>query len=285
MKKSGIIVAVVLLLVSLLVGCGQGAAEIQMPETVPELGSAESLPLPTISEQAVDPAEAAIIVAESRPAGTAEQAADSEHADDTGAKATAPSATPQASEPKQPSAAETTKPTEPKPTQPPKPSEPVKSTEPPKATEPPKSSEPPKPTETPKPSESPKASEPAKPSEPPAQPEPPAPSEAPTQPTEAPTEPPKPEIDIAALEAYGNQYAASLGFQIDYSMTPGNSGYFPPDTWLLESMDEGRRMAKDQVTLTYNSLMGYVGNIDGARCRVIITDNGDGWYTCTALYG
>ena len=174
--------------------------------------------------------------------------------------------------------AETSKPNEPKIDEP-------NATQPPKSIEPTKAPEPPKQTEPPKVTEAPKQSEPLKPSEPPAQSEPPASSEAPTQPTEAPTEPPKPEIDVAALEAYGNQYAASLGFQIDYSMTTGNSGFFPPETWLLDSMDKGRQMVKDQVSMTRSYLIAYIGSAEGARCRVIVTDDGNGWYTCTALYG
>ena len=166
-------------------------------------------------------------------------------------------------------------------TQPPRSSEPAKTTEPPKATEP-KATDPPKTSEPPKPTDNPTPTEPSKP------PEASAPSESPAlyeEPTDAPTEPPKQAINTSELEAYGNQYAVSLGFQIDYSMTTGNSGYFPPQSYSISSMDVGKQMAKDQVRLTYDSLMAYVGNIDGARCRLVVTDNGNGRYTFTALYG
>ena len=163
---------------------------------------------------------------------------------------------------------EPTKPTEPTPTQPaptePKPTEPAPTQ--------------PKPTE-PAPTQ-PKPTEPA-----PTQPKPTEPTKPPTEPTQPPTEPPKPAIDASALEAYGNQYAANLGFQIDYSMTTGNSGYFPPDSAILYSEEEGRSFVAGQVKATYDYLIAYLGNIEGARCRVLVTSNGGCRYTVTVLYG
>lgn len=141
----------------------------------------------------------------------------------------------------------------------------------------------PKPTE-PKPTE-PKSTEP-KPTEPPA----PAPTEPPTEaptepPSEPPTEPPAPAIDVAALEAYGNQYAAQLGFQVDYSMTTSNAGFFPPNSAILSSTSDGYKLVSEQVSVTRDYLMAYVGSIDGARCRVLVSNDGNGRYTCTVLYG
>ena len=177
-------------------------------------------------------------------------------------------------------------PTEPKPTTPaptePKPTAPAPTE--PKPTEPAPTQ--PKPTE-PAPTQ-PKPTEPSQPPTEPTQPptEPTQPPTEPTQPpTEPPTEPPKPAIDASALEAYGNQYAASLGFQIDYSMTTGNSGYFPPDSAILNSEEEGRSFVAGQVKATYDYLIAYLGNIEGARCRVLVTSNGGGRYTVTVLYG
>ena len=179
-----------------------------------------------------------------------------------------------------------TQPDEPTPTQ----AAPKETTQPTQPSAPPTTTEP-KPTE-PKPTE-PKPTEP-KPTEPPApaptEPTTEAPTEPPTEaPTEPPTEPPTesqaPAIDIAALEAYGNQYAAQLGFQVDYTMTASNAGYFPPNSAILSSMSDGYRLVSEQVSVTRDYLMAYVGSIDGARCRVLVSNDGNGQYTCTVLYG
>ena len=120
-----------------------------------------------------------------------------------------------------------------------------------------------KPTEQ-KPAEStqtqPKATEPA-----PTQPAPTEPKPTEPVPTEpAPTEPEKEYIDIAALEEYGRQYAASLGFIPNASLTMDNASYFQA---------------------TYNELMAADGTIEGAGCNVCIIDCGDGTYFIIVLYG
>lgn len=150
------------------------------------------------------------------------------------------------------------------------PDEPIPTQAPPKET-----------TQPTQPSAPPTATEP-KPTEPPTQ----APTEPTTEaPTEPPTEPQAPAIDVAALEAYGNQYAAQLGFQVDYTMTTSNSGYFPPNSAILSSMSDGYRLVSEQVSVTRDYLMAYVGSIEGARCRILVSNDGNGRYTCTVLYG
>lgn len=127
------------------------------------------------------------------------------------------------------------------------------------------------------------------------QPEAPVASEAPTEPVEIPNEPQKEALDFAALEAYGNQYAASLGFTIDYSMTTGNSGYFPPDGWIWTSMEDGKRCIREVVAGTKEWLIDFATYTygddypgweeSGVRGRVILSVNNDGWNMVTVLYG
>ena len=141
-----------------------------------------------------------------------------------------------------------------------------------------------KPTEQ-KPAEStqtqPKATEPA-----PTQPAPTEPKPTEPVPTEpAPTEPEKEYIDIAALEEYGRQYAASLGFIPNASLTMDNASYFPEFAFPIESMDDGRWQVADNVNGTYNELMAADGTIEGAGCNVCIIDCGDGTYFIIVLYG
>lgn len=142
----------------------------------------------------------------------------------------------------------------------------------------------PKPAEQ-KPAEStqtqPKATEPA-----PTQPAPTEPKPTEPVPTEpAPTEPEKEYIDIAALEEYGRQYAASLGFIPNASLTMDNASYFPEFAFPIESMDDGRWQVADNVNGTYNELMAADGTIEGAGCNVCIIDCGDGTYFIIVLYG
>lgn len=148
-----------------------------------------------------------------------------------------------------------------------------------------------KPTEQ-KPAEStqtqPKQTEPA-PTEP-APTEPKATEPTPTEP--APTEPPKVEIDTVALEAYGRQYAASLGFTIDTSMNLGNSSYFPAGMACINSMDEGYSYVAEDVYWLYDDLLNDIGSIEGARCNVIVEYDpvnsdlaGGNWYCIWVLYG
>ena len=112
----------------------------------------------------------------------------------------------------------------------------------------------------------------------------PAPTEpAPTEP--APTEPEKEYIDIAALEEYGRQYAASLGFIPNASLTMDNSSYFPCMAWAIDSMDDGRKQVAGGVLTTYDWLMAADGTIEGAGCNVCIIDRGDATYFIYVLYG
>ena len=124
------------------------------------------------------------------------------------------------------------------------------------------------------------------PSQPPTEPTTEPPTEAPTElPTEPSTEPPKPAVDLTVLEAFGNQYAAGLGFQIDHSMTTANSSFFPPESMILASTDEGYAFVAGQVQSTYEYLAAYLGSIEGVRCRVIVSEDSGGWITVTVLYG
>lgn len=113
---------------------------------------------------------------------------------------------------------------------------------------------------------------------------------APTEP--APTEPPKVEIDTAALEAYGRQYAASLGFTIDTAMNLGNSSYFPALCLPLSSTDEAYSHVAGGVDYVYEDLLYDMDSIEGARCNVIVEYDpvnselaGGNWYCIWVLYG
>lgn len=247
-------------LAALLAGCGQAPASPAQEVTVPDVRM-EALVTDTVySEPATEAQQTEATTAEPEAIPMTEPIQEqdpTEQTSDTTPTEKTPQAQPDEPTPTQVAPKETTQPTQPP--------------APPTATDP-------KPTE-PKPTE-------PKPTEPPA----PAPTEptteAPTEPlTESPTEPPAPAIDVAALETYGNQYAAQLGFQVDYSMTTSNAGYFPPNSAILYSMSDGYRLVSEQVAVTRDYLMAYVGNIDGARCRVLVSNDGNGRYTCTVLYG
>lgn len=66
---------------------------------------------------------------------------------------------------------------------------------------------------------------------PPTETEPTPTEPEPTEPTPTETEPAEPEkaYSIQAAMDYGNAYAQSLGFSINYSVTPENGSYWPPD--------------------------------------------------------
>lgn len=105
------------------------------------------------------------------------------------------------------------------------------------------------------------------------------PQEPVVQPTEAPgTE----RIDTSALATHGNNIAASLGFSIDYSV---RDGYFPPDTVGFSSMNAAYSNVEGNVMVLYNNIIARDGSIDGYRCCVTVSDNGDGTYTTTVYYG
>lgn len=109
---------------------------------------------------------------------------------------------------------------------------------------------------------------------------------APQPPAEVPAEAPpyvEPErIDVSALTAHGNNFAASLGFAIDYSV---RDGYFPPDTVGFFSMNAAYSNVEGNVMVLYNNIIAREGSIDGYRCCVTVSDNGDGTYTTTVYYG
>jgi uncharacterized protein YgiM (DUF1202 family) len=89
-------------------------------------------------------------------------------------------------------------------------------------------------------------------------------------------------IDTAALTAYGNSYAASLGFTLDYSV---RDGYFPPDTIIFTTMAAAKYNVAANVDVLYNNLMAAAGSIEGCRACVTVVDNGNGTYTTTVYYG
>ena len=108
-----------------------------------------------------------------------------------------------------------------------------------------------------------------------------APQEPMVQPTEAPYVEPE-RIDTSALTAHGNSFAASLGFTIDYGV---RDGYFPPDTIRFSSMSAACSNVEDNVLVLYNNIIARDGSIDGYRCCVTVSDNGNGTYTTTVYYG
>ena len=92
-------------------------------------------------------------------------------------------------------------------------------------------------------------------------------------------------LDLAALEAYGRDYAASLGFTIDTTMTLANSSYYPGDRVLIRSMEDGRRLVAENVRGTANNLIGYGYSVAGHRCNVLIEKGADGEYIIWVMYG
>ena len=271
MKKRNLIIAVICL-AALLVGCGQAPASPASENPTLDVRLESQTTVPPVTELASDAVQTEATVVETETALITEPVQEPE------STAQSEETQPAESKPQSEPAAGTTptNPAQSNPKEDPKPTEPAA---PPTTTEP-------KPTD-PKPTES----APTQPTEPQTPPPATEPTEPVTEPTteppteEPPTQPPAPEIDISALEAYGNQYAASLGFEIDYSMNAGNSGFFPPNSAMLNSMSDGYRLVSEQVAVTRDYLMAYVGNIDGARCRVLVAKDNNGWYTCTVLYG
>lgn len=109
-----------------------------------------------------------------------------------------------------------------------------------------------------------------------------APQESTVQPTEAPSNVEPERIDTTALTAHGNSLAASLGFTIDYGV---RDGYFPPDTIRFSSMSAAYSNVEGNVMVLNNNIIARDGSVDGYRCCVIVSDNGDGTYTTTVYYG
>ena len=92
-------------------------------------------------------------------------------------------------------------------------------------------------------------------------------------------------LDLAALEAYGREYAVSLGFTIDTTMTLGNSSYYPGDRVFIRSMEDGRRLVAENVQVTADNLIGYGNSIAGYRCNILIEEDGEGGYIIWVMYG
>lgn len=158
-----------------------------------------------------------------------------------------------------------------------------------------------KPTEAPKSNDTPKATEAPKPTNPPAT-QPPA-TEAP-KPTEPPaTEPPETEpalepyhYDIYEAMDYGNSYAASQGFVIDYSLDASVDGYVMtttiPESYL--DYDNGQStlnsLVIEKVNGTMDELSAAYGTTDWSvvRGRAYVectTSNGEPAYRIYFLYG
>lgn len=116
----------------------------------------------------------------------------------------------------------------------------------------------------------------------PAEVAPVAPQMPSVQPAEAPSYVEPERIDVSALTAHVNSFAASLGFGIDYSV---RDGYFPPDTVGFSSMNAAYSNVEGNVMVLYNNIIARDGSIDGYRCCVTVSDNGDGTYTTTVYYG
>ncbi len=92
-------------------------------------------------------------------------------------------------------------------------------------------------------------------------------------------------IDIAALEAYGRAYATSLGFTIDTTMTLENSSYYPGDRVPLWSMEDARRLVRDNVRATASNLIACDGSIEGFRSNILIEKDGEDGYVIWVMYG
>lgn len=89
-------------------------------------------------------------------------------------------------------------------------------------------------------------------------------------------------IDTSELSSYGNSYARSLGFIIDYSV---RDGYNPPDTIAFTSMSAAKSNIAANVRILYNTLIARGLPTEACRTCVIVVDNGDGTYTTTVYYG
>lgn len=145
-----------------------------------------------------------------------------------------------------------------------------------KATEATKPAENGKPVETQKPTEAPKTNDSPKPTNPPAteapKPTNPPATEAP-KPTNPPeTEPPETEpedpypYDIYEAMEYGNSYAASQGFTIDYSVSKDESGYIMTNTVATRTLklnggqQDLNMFVVDQILSTMSTLTGAYGD-------------------------
>ena len=98
---------------------------------------------------------------------------------------------------------------------------------------------------------------------------------------------PAEKIDIAALEEYGRQYAASLGYTP--STVPGfnnNAGYFPPLSYKIMTMEDGREAARFAVDYQYTNDIGGNREIDGRAVNVRFIPTGEpDCYLVYCFYG
>ena len=98
---------------------------------------------------------------------------------------------------------------------------------------------------------------------------------------------PAEKIDIAALEEYGRQYAASLGYTP--STVPGfnnNAGYFPPLSYKILTMEDGREAARFAVDYVYTNFCNAGYRIDGCRINVRFISMGEpDCYLVYCFYG
>ena len=93
-------------------------------------------------------------------------------------------------------------------------------------------------------------------------------------------------FDIQAVMDYGNAYAQSLGFTIDYSLNMNNAGYYPGYNGGGYSLDFLKQKAAENVKYTYDSLLTFEETIDGFRGRVLVTYNSEtDKYRIVFLYG
>ena len=98
---------------------------------------------------------------------------------------------------------------------------------------------------------------------------------------------PAEKIDIAALEEYGRQYAASLGYTP--STVPGfnnNAGYFPPLSYMIKTMEDGRDAARFAVDYQYTNDCNAGYRINGCPINVRFIPTGEpDCYLVYCFYG
>lgn len=149
-----------------------------------------------------------------------------------------------------------------------------------------------KPSESPKPTEVPKATETPKPTNPPAT-EAPKPTE--TEPLETEPEDPYPYSASDAM-SYGNSYAASLGFNIDYSLNKYDDAYIMTHSIAVSTLEDlgGQSWLNesviDQVNSTMDTITASYGITDWTLARGLVlveetTLYGEPAYRIYFLYG
>ena len=97
--------------------------------------------------------------------------------------------------------------------------------------------------------------------------------------------------DLRAVIEYGLQYAQSLGYTIDRTMTPKDSSYYPGylsnTKYFPESQDDLKRMTIGLINGTTDELIAGGDTIPGFRCNIYASYNMDycGEYYIIFLYG